>query len=436
MAGRDDFEARLRRLEQKAATSEAQALADKPRGKDSTDKRGTPRSGLGPMVPIVLGFVTLFGIGALAAWQYKLSPFEILGDGQMVSVDGWLSGSAPDAAEQGPANPREASRVQTEQGWSFTGSGVANADYSPMIVADIAAGFDQNQPDPAPLGFDVFDANTECSLRNPVEGELLHNIRIERSNADTLAHAFSTQSMVEALDAHIEGVTSGNAENYKIGTMAEGRMAKVDVFVTDTRAPLYLMLQDFRSRTIWNLHLAEGVTLSHVALIGETAAVAGLPDGASVEALRISDFIKTDEFGSNDEIRPCMVVPWRVPQDDWIGLAKAKSGNMLFENQMYSYNAGARAFAAWYQDAMGGWTPYENLVAVNQTAHVLAGPVPDTLVPYTPLSARRAKIIKADHILIGDDALTALHDETLAMAIGGDVAMLDPAPVELEVQAQ
>lgn len=440
MAGRDDFEARLRRLEQKAATQDAEALSSpKARAEKHSGKSKNPNPGMGNRLIVLLGFATVFGIGILAALQYKQSPFQLVPEGmndKLVSVEGWLSGKPPEPAEEGPVDPRAATRLQTEQGWVYESPGVANPGTIPMIVEDVATGFDPLQTDVAPVSFVSFEPNPECTVSPPSAGAALHNIRIERGNLPTEAHAFATPLMADALITHIEGIRSGNSRNYRIGKMAQGRMAKVDVFVTDTSAPVYLMLQDLASRTIWNLHLAEGVTLENMVLIGDTPAVAGLPDGTGVEALRVSDFVEDMEFGSNDEIKPCMIAPWRVPQEDWLGLAKAKSGNTLFENQMYSYNAGARAFAAWYTGALPGRTPDENLVSVKQAAHVLAGEVPQTPVLYTPLSQRTALIVQNDHILIGDAALTTLHDATLAAAIGGDVAMLDPDPMTLEGQPQ
>ncbi|MEM9394131.1 MAG: hypothetical protein AAGA38_09755 [Pseudomonadota bacterium] len=441
MAGRDDFEARLRRLEQKAATQDAETLTA-PNARQANTKKSTKaplNPGMGNRLAIVLGFIALIGIALLAAWQFRQSPFQIVPTqlkDSLVSAEGWLSGSAPDPAETGPADPRVATRLQTHQGWSFESPGVANRGFDPLIMGDVTTGFDPALEVLAPQEFTVFEANSECRVRIPSQGDIVHNIRLESGNSKTQAHAFSTAAMAKALIGHIEGITSGHSGNYKIGSMADGQMSKIDVVITDTSGPVYLVLQDFAARTIWNLHLGEGVNLAHVVLIGETPAVAGLPEGAGLEALRISDFVERFEFGSNDKIEPCMVAPWRVPREDWLGLQKAKGGNQLFENQMYSYNAGARAFAAWYAEALAGWTPFENLVAVNQTAHVLAGPVPSTPVPYTPLQTRKAHILNTDHLVIGEDALRSLHDTTLEAAIGGSVAMLDPAPLQLGGQEQ
>lgn len=182
---------------------------------------------------------------------------------------------------------------------------------------------------------------------------------------------------------------------------------------------------------IWNLQLAEGVTISHVAMIGENSGLVAPEHPTTYEALRISDFITDFEFGSNDRHRPCMIAPWRQPQPHWP--AQAKVENDLYANQMYTYNSGYRRYDAWYQQVLG--VPAStNVTDPHSAAHVLAGPLPDQPVSYRSMAGRDVYLSENDFMIIGDDAFEDTHMSLLSKAVGGDPALLDPAPRKAPAQ--
>lgn len=391
-------------------------------------------------------FLFALGTGGLAHWQFSQAPgaFDLSAQlrGKVQEAQKWMAGKAPARDAPGATDPRAGLRTEVNDGWQYNSPGVlqragapetAQGDSVTLIVGDLAQGFAPSDTPPAPARMVGFDPKQDCRLRRPQEGETLYNIRLEGGSRPSGAHVFSHEALADALITHISGIASGNGRNYKIGKMAQGQMAVVDVFVTDRSAPVYLFLQGHRTRIIWNLHLADGVYLAHVAMIGEYSGLAGLPDGVGYEALRISDFVGKDEFGSNDSIRPCMIVPWRTPQPEWLTYRKAQRDNDLFQNRLYTYNSGARAYGAWYDAAIGRAVD-ENLITAKEAAHVLAGPRPDAPLNYTPLSTRTALVTRADNMLIGDATLRQTHDALLADAVGGDIALLNPTPMEIPAQ--
>lgn len=315
-------------------------------------------------------------------------------------------------------------RLATDRGWEHTLGSVATPDGAQVQVSDIASGFDPKRRDAVPARLVAFQPNESCTLRQPGEGELVRNVRIGQATVATDIHAFSDIGMADAVLKHTQAALF-KPKSFEVGSTARGRLNRVDVFVTDTSGPIYLVLQSMGGNTVWNVHRGPGARIAHVAIIGNTSGVV-VPNGVPFEALRIGDFVRSFEFGSNDEIRPCMIAPYRLPKPFWEGQQKAQKGNTLFENQMYTFNAGHRAFASWYEETLGV-DPETGLTEAEGAGHALVGPVPAGLLGYRTLAGQTVHITEADHLLIGDDAVAALHRDLIIAAAGGDVeAVLPP----------
>ena len=430
----EDFEARIKRIEERRGTGgETPTKATSENARTKPERNATLQNGNSraiALIVLVLAFVgggfVFMQIGSSSGTDQQT---EVSGASILTAAQGWLSKGIRETETLNSNEAPAAVRTLTEQGWVIDGPGVANADRTELSLADVAQTVITAPEASADLELSAFDVNATCEVRKPKKDEVVHNIRLEHGIAETDLHVLSDAEITEALIKHITGVTSRD-KAHLVGSMAKRPMAAVDVFVTDTAGPLYLVLQGFNADTIWNLQLADGVKLAHVVMIGENSGLAGMPEGTTFEALRISDFVTNFEFGSNDEFTPCMIAPWRTPEPHWPAFQKAQNGNMLFENQMHSYEAGARAFAAWYSEALGRDTS-KNLVSAKAAVHVLAGPVPAIPVTLSPLSGRSVHVTQNDRFIRGDDVLKQSHDDLLAAAIGGDIALLDPEPMEV-----
>ncbi|UWR24553.1 hypothetical protein [Sulfitobacter sp. S190] len=423
---RDAFEQRLKRLK---AADEAQETAQ---AKAPTPQTGPIRSARAPRKKrslsvthlkvlfgaIVLGFTGLVMGGGLSPDGFSVAELRQ----ELIGPDTGKSRENREAVEAEP-------RYLTLQGWAFNSPGVASAGLPPLMLADIATGFEDATAQTHPAKLTPFTPNRACTLRRPQPEEVVHNVRLETGNLHTPVHAFSNAELSEALIDQVEGLMSRTKRHYKLGRMVDSQMAMVDVFVTDTSAPVYLVLQGFRAHTIWNVHAAPGVQIAHVAMIGAQSAVAGLTAPATFEAIRISDFVTDFEYGVNEEPRPCMVAPYLPPQAEWTTIDEARSGNKLMENYLYSQTNGAEAYRRWYLSAVG-IEPSTNMVAVKHAAHVLVGPRPTAPLAYAPLTGRTAYITNADRFAVGDTQLQAIHQSVLTAAAGGDLTRLVPPPVQ------
>lgn len=450
----NNFAERLKRIEERQGARPARAPSlDRDRSQNAGGgggggggyEGGTPHgggSGFGPvrMALILLVILGIFGAGGL----YILNNFDKKPGSERVATgtkpapatvkEVSTEGLPPILAlqiERPDVDPNAPLSTLSDRGLILNPGLVANAARTELTVDQIAAGYDPSRPDLVPGKVEMFDPNAECTLRKPNADEVLHNVRLETGTGPTDLHVVSDAQMGAALSEHIEGVTAVG-KKYQIGKTANGRMRRVDVFVTDSSAPVYLVLQSLGGNALWNVHRGPGVDISHVALIGGTSGVV-LPGEMEFEAIRVRDFVSSDEFGANDEIRPCMVRPYRAPEPHWPAQQKANDNNTLYVNQIHSFATGFRAFDAWFT-GVTGQDANTNLVAAQGAAHVLVGPVPAGQLGFNRIEGRTVNLVRTDRVYKGDEELYDAHMLLLADAIGGDPLGIDPAPMERATQ--
>jgi hypothetical protein len=309
---------------------------------------------------------------------------------------------------------------------------VASSLPDSLTLADLVTGF-ALPDDTTQIGRIIpFDRNDQCNLRRPLADEQVVNVRLENGALPVPVRAFSDTALVGQLARNVAAVTQ-DGRPYDWGAQVSGEMTGVDVFLTDTSAPIYLVLQNLGKGIVWNVQTAPGVTLAHVAIVSsEVSGLVSPPATTSFEALLVSDFVPQHEFGADDTVRACMIRPWREPQPDW-GAVQRADGNALYSNQIHSFTMGYAAYDAWHTGTLGV-DAGTNLIAPETAAHVLVGPIPAAPFAYQGMNGRDVHLMRTDHMISGDPVtlqakIDSLHGALLRDAVGGDVALLDPAVV-------
>lgn len=403
-------------------------------------------------------FVTWVAVLFIAVWTGwpQLSHFlrELIpadsvsakvGDNEQTPIDGTLPRPAQRDSASGPetwylnavSSPDEDvidTPTQRPRGWAYPRNLVLGARGDVTALSDIASGILPDGPPGDPGELVPFELNETCTARRPKPGERVHNVRLEASTTPTRLHAFNNAQLSETLVEHLEGVAK-HSRHSDVGKRVSARMGVVDVFVTETAAPVYLVLQSWMIYNspdiIWNIHLAPGAELAHVVMIGDHSGLVLPDETVSFEAMRIDDFIRNQDFEANEAPRPCMIIPFRKPQKSWRAFQMATEDNDLMVNHVYYFNTGYRVFNAWYQETFGV-DASTNLITEAGASHVRVGPKPTDPVPYRPLEGARIHVTATDHIVVGDEQWTAVHRDVLTRAAGGDLALFDPAPREVE----
>jgi len=426
----NDFSERLQRIEdarqsRPAVTADELGIAPEPSPYDRPQEDHTIRNGLIWMVIAVM--VAFGGYHAVMALPNDLKAFVGL------PVDE-IDITSTDASETAPeTEPEDASLF----GAILRSPVVASLETDPLALDDITVNVELPTADAVLGDLIPFDRNVSCQLRRPLGDERVVNVRIENGLLPAPLQAISHAQLVDQLLKNVRAITQDRRPADSAGRMT-GAFDSVDVFVTDTSAPLYIVLQNMGGNTLWNLHLAPEVRVAHVALISEGfPAVVNLPDGATVEGLHVGDFVEPHQFGADANVRDCMIRPWRKPTAEWTAPHEAAEGNVLLENQITSYTQGHAAFDAWYRQTLGVGAS-AHVVAPRMAAHVLVGPVPSAPIPYLSVAGRDVHIMRTDTNIAGDsaaraDLTEALHQDVLRAAIGGDLAALDPPAMERSV---
>ncbi len=196
-------------------------------------------------------------------------------------------------------------------------------------------------------------------------------------------------------------------------------MGIVDVVVTETSKPVYLVLQH-ESSTLFNIHAAQSANIVQIVVIGGTdAAIANAPDGVPFVFL-------TGKRAAN-----CKAAPRRMPRDYWrfVQNVKGTSNEHILDENIAMH----RTYDRWFRRnfSFGSET---NLVGIEKAAHVLVGPMPANLemrVPFRPLAGAAVIAARQDHIFVGtkNDYRKKIGSQikTLAeKAVGGTLSTIAP----------
>lgn len=351
---------------------------------------------------------------------------------------GDLAAGAQSLGFNGPTNIASIGRHREEEprrlrdrGYIYDASLVATPDNTLIETAQLFAGYAPMSDATAPRDVLQFDTNNACTLRRPSQQEKVMNVRLDFGVTDGPVQIFSKAMLGNAVTRNINGYVTRHKPKEARDSRIDGHIKVVNVVLTDTSAPLYLVLQTLDQDVVWHLHPAPGVTVAHVAMIGNNSGIVDMPDMPTFEALRVGDFVTPHEYGNDDEFRECMIRPWRNPQPHWDAVIKSKEQNLLMINQVYTYATGHAAFNNWYQQTLGVDADL-NVTAAEGAAHVLAGPVPDGLVPFQDMTGRDIHITRTDFVITGSQADRAATIDKMQMdlvlaATGGDLANLTPA---------
>jgi hypothetical protein len=196
-------------------------------------------------------------------------------------------------------------------------------------------------------------------------------------------------------------------------------MRLAEVVVTDTSAPLYLVLGG-PPKVVWNIHSAEGVRIARVAMIaGRDAAIANLPAGVPVSLIAAVQAEK------------CNAIPFRRPNSRW-GIAEQAKADPAAKDILDKRHVSHSNFDRWF---VASFTIDSEQVAIGAdgASNFLVGPPPASLdkrVPYRPLGGAVLKMTQSEHVMLGFlDDYRARNEQLVraqaARLVGGDLAALN-----------
>ncbi len=287
--------------------------------------------------------------------------------------------------------------------------GIATTDGYALIRQVAAAHPGETRQEPSGIVPLVAD---DCTARAPAPGEVVANVYGAVSYFESGIHAITHDQLAYQAENWLEDQVRDLSKPRLLPSGRLQTMDIVDVYVTDTRAPVYLILQSDGNGLAWNLQLAPGVELAQVTVIAQqTVGVANVPDG-----------VPLDLIGTG-----CGVDVTRMPRPQWDFVENTRNG-IGDQDLLDQHYARAGAYADWFYGVFGVG-PEQATAGFGKQSYVLAGPMPaaDALIDYTPMGVLH--LTETALVLEGSRSerqakRDAAIEEILVSAINGPVSDL------------
>lgn len=329
---------------------------------------------------VVVGAIVL-GAGALVV----LRPQAL--DGVLptaaVSVLTGLGGSAVHAADATPADLL----TDSSDGLRATGPIAALAGNKPLFIEAVVTGYSTRVGADIPAEITTIRPILGCRFTPPMAGSVVGHAT---SGSSGLALALSTYN-----DRHLaEGVQTFVDRYRRLGPDAPFEASgpayeAYDVAITETAAPVYLVLENGAGNRIWNLHLAPGARIERVILLGgDQAGVANLDPIVPVEVI-LNDGLAACDIQSAYPLNAGHLLLQ-------IAQGKVSSADLTrpeAEAQVAALQAAADAYDVWFRDSFGVMAGQSRIGFDAGTLSVI-GPVPDAAAPkaaYDPIGGARIR---------------------------------------------
>lgn len=269
----------------------------------------------------------------------------------------------------------------------------------------------------------ILTLKQSCNFPVPHEQDNVHHIHIGQSIQESPVYAISTRNIGKRADRFINSymATNGKPVGSFIGNDA---MGVVNVVVTETASPIYLVLTS-QSQTIWNIHQAENVQITNIALIGPGAVgIANAPLEATITAI------------GGYQLSTCNVKPARTPEKHWRFVQNAAKSNSA-QNVLAKNRAAGKAYRNWFFQTFKRQAR-ENFSQAFGASNVLVGPPPqepEFRVGFTPLKKSTVAITKEDYLFSASKRdyrkqNRQLVKATATQAAGGDLSLLLPGATQ------
>ncbi|MEM8645111.1 MAG: hypothetical protein AAGF86_02095 [Pseudomonadota bacterium] len=295
-----------------------------------------------------------------------------------------LAGCNADAVPSGEVNVKKF--VSKLRGYLVPPGVVMTQGEQPVWIQAVTTGYSKSANTSEPAEVTMFEHDVEsCTVPEPLQDEYLGHVFFSQAKQASSLYSYSDEDLNRSAKSYVKWHKRGKGQAKRY-TKPVRSLNVIDVFVTETSKPVYLVLTS-PSKAMWNVHPAEGVEIARIVLIGhETLGVA------------------TDRLTTPVEILRCNPALLRDPQPHWGFVRNVRKSGGRDDDLLAKNRALHRKFAFWYKQNFNAWASHNQVVA-NRANHALIGPVPtdlDARVPYKPIAERKIRITNNAHLVISD----------------------------------
>jgi hypothetical protein len=266
----------------------------------------------------------------------------------------------------------------TRMGLVAAGPIAAMAGNVPVFRSEVISSYPTRIEGDVPAEITTIRSIMGCLVTPPMPGSVVGYVT---SGESDLPMALSTYS-----DLDLAAGVQDFANLYRSGQTTEPvrpddlAYEAYDVAVTETSAPVYLVLEAGSGKRIWNIHLAPEARIERVVLLGgDQAGVANVDPVVPVEALL------------NDGLQECGLRPEHPLTSRQSELAFASLTASEASRQRVEKDAAVEAYARWLRDSFG-IDAATMRAGFDRGSLSVVGPVPtgsETMAVYAPISGSR-----------------------------------------------
>lgn len=266
---------------------------------------------------------------------------------------------APDGDVRIGATPQDF-LIATSEGLVADGPIAAGGDNQPVFIKDVVSGHSVDPGSDIPAEITTIRPILGCELTRPLQGTVIGHVTSVRSPLTLALTSYSDADLAAAVQDYVDAYR-------KFGSDAQlpaggPRYAVHDVAVTETAAPVYLVLENMGGNRIWNIHLAEGARIERVVLLGGSqSGVANLDPVVPVEVILAAG------------LADCGIDPAYGPDADQFPVATTSADTGTDAETLQR----AKAYDTWFRDSFDVLAG-ESRRGYAEAVVTLIGPVPAT----------------------------------------------------------
>lgn len=253
----------------------------------------------------------------------------------------------------------------SSDGLEVSGPIAAGPGNAPVFINDVITGYTTRVARDIPAEVTTIRPILGCRLTPPLDGSVVGHVSTGPSDVQTALATYGDAELAAEVQVFVNVYRkSGMASPW---TKDAPAYQAYDVAVTETSAPVYLVLHNRWGNRLWNIHLAPGARIERVVLLGgDQAGVANLDPVVPVEVV----------LGA--ELDACGIRPAFPLNAGHLFFQAIESGSVSQDeaaSRMASIDAAVAAYDTWFRDSFGV-TASGSRIGYESGTIAVVGPVP------------------------------------------------------------
>jgi hypothetical protein len=261
--------------------------------------------------------------------------------------------------------------ADSSDGLNARGPIAARSGNEPVFISDVISGYTTRVASEVPAEIMTIRPILGCRFTPPLEGTVVGHVVAGRSDIRTSLSTYNDAVLASSVQGFVNVYRELGVPDpfFNPPPPYEG----YDVAVTETRAPVYLVLENqWGQDRLWNIHLAEGARIERVVLLGGSqAGVANLDPVVPVEVIL------------NDGLGACGISPAYPLNDGHLFFQSMENGAMSSaeaEEKLAAIQSRIDSYDTWFRDSFG-MTATESRIGFDEGTISVVGPVPGVADP-------------------------------------------------------